>query len=79
MVRLVLALVIVGGRRLRHVEFLRGDPMIERFTGLRRSADGSDHEPLAEVASARSSVEMLRQVNAAVVVEPLSGYLAAGP
>jgi hypothetical protein len=39
MVRLVLVLVIVGGRRLGHVEFLRSDPMIERFIGLPPHAD----------------------------------------
>ena len=35
MVRLLLGLVIVGGRRLRHVEFLRGDGLFERFCALR--------------------------------------------
>ena len=66
MVRLVLALVIVGGRRLRHVEYLNGDPMIARFTGLKKL-------PAARTLSRwlksfrASSVEMLRQVNAVVV------------
>lgn len=35
MVRLLLGLLIVGGRRLRHVEFLRGDALLLRFCSLR--------------------------------------------
>jgi hypothetical protein len=33
-VRLLLALVIVGGRRLRHLQHLAGDPIVLRFAGL---------------------------------------------
>ena len=33
--RVILGLLVVGGRRLRHIEFLRGDPLFERFCGLR--------------------------------------------
>ncbi len=33
--RVIVGLLIVGGRRLRHIEFLRGDPLFERFCGLR--------------------------------------------
>lgn len=36
MVRLLLGLLIVGGRRLRHVSFLAGDPLLLRFCGLQR-------------------------------------------
>jgi len=36
LVLLVVAMLLVGGRRLRHVEFLGSDPLIERITGLRR-------------------------------------------
>ena len=36
MIRLLMGLVLVGGRRLRHVEFLRGDGLFERFCGLSR-------------------------------------------
>lgn len=35
MVRLVLALLVVGASRLRHVRYLVGDPLIHRFAGLR--------------------------------------------
>jgi hypothetical protein len=34
MVRVALGLLIVGGRRLRHLDFLRGDVIFERFCGL---------------------------------------------
>lgn len=34
MVRLVVALLLVGGRRLRHVQFLRHDALVKRFVGL---------------------------------------------
>ena len=34
MVLLVLALIITGGRRLRHVKYLHADPIIRRFCGL---------------------------------------------
>ena len=35
MVRLVVAMLLLGARRLRHVRYLAGDPMVERFCGLR--------------------------------------------
>jgi hypothetical protein len=34
LVRLFLALMWTGGRRLRHVRFLQRDPMVKRFSGL---------------------------------------------
>ena len=36
LVLLVVAMLLVGGRRLRHVEFLGDDPLVRRITGLRR-------------------------------------------
>jgi hypothetical protein len=36
MVRLLLGLLVVGGRRLRHVAYVADDPLVRRFTGLRR-------------------------------------------
>ena len=33
---LVLAMLIAGARRVRHVEYLRGDPLVERLCGLGR-------------------------------------------
>ena len=36
LVLLVVAMLLVGGRRLRHVEFLGDDPLVRRISGLRR-------------------------------------------
>ncbi len=36
MVRLLLGLLVVGGRRLRHIAYLADDPLVRRFTALRR-------------------------------------------
>ena len=36
MIRIVLGLLIVGGHRIRHLDFVRGDVLFERFTGLTR-------------------------------------------
>jgi hypothetical protein len=36
LVLVVLALVLSGGRRLRHLRYLEGDPLVHRFCGLRR-------------------------------------------
>jgi hypothetical protein len=36
MIRVVLGLLIVGGRRIRHLDFVRGDVVFERFAGLER-------------------------------------------
>ena len=35
MVRLLVGLLVVGGRRLRHVAYVADDPVFRRFTGLR--------------------------------------------
>ena len=34
MIRLVVGLTSIGGKRLRHIQFLMQDPMMQRFTGL---------------------------------------------
>ena len=36
LVLLVIAMLLVGGRRLRHVEYLGTDPLVQRITGLGR-------------------------------------------
>ena len=33
--RVILGLLVVGGRRLHHLSFLKGDPLLQRFCGLR--------------------------------------------
>ena len=35
-VLVLLTLLIVGGRRVRHLRFLQHDPLVERLSGLRR-------------------------------------------
>ncbi len=35
MVRVLMAVLLVGGRRLRHVAFLQDDPLVQRFSGVR--------------------------------------------
>jgi hypothetical protein len=35
MVRLLVALLVVGGRRLEHVKYLQNDPLLRRFCQLR--------------------------------------------
>ena len=66
MVRLFLGLLIVGGRRLMHVEFVRGDALFGRFCGLRCL-------PSARTLSRwlkrfkRSSVRALQALNAEIV------------
>ena len=66
MVRVVLGLLIVDGRRLRHLGYLSGDPIFHRFCGLA-------HLPSARTLSRwlknfnESWVGRLRRVNAEVV------------
>ena len=36
LVLVVLALLLSGGRRLRHLRYLDGDPIVQRFCGLRQ-------------------------------------------
>lgn len=38
-IRLLLGMLLVGGRRLRHIRFLRNDPMLLRFAGVTRAPD----------------------------------------
>ena len=48
MVRLVVGLVIVGGRRLRHLAYVADDPVFQRFAGGPRGADRADAESVAD-------------------------------
>ncbi len=34
MIRLMVALISIGGKRLRHTQYLMRDPMMQRFSGL---------------------------------------------
>jgi len=66
MIRLLLGLLFVGGRRLWHVGFIRGDPLIHRFCSVAQLPSGQTisrwlqrfTEPL---------VEQLRRLNAEII------------
>jgi hypothetical protein len=70
MVRLLIGLLIVGGRRLRHVAYVADDPIFRRFTGLRRL-------PSARTVSrwlkpfTMTTVGRLQDLNAGVVARVL--------
>jgi hypothetical protein len=66
MVRLLLVLVLVGGRRLRHVEFLEGDPLVHRFCALVRLPSGRTISRWLKRFSERT-VDRFRALNAAIV------------
>ena len=57
MVRLVIGLVIVGGRRLEHLVYLKGDPLFLRFLGL------------AQLPSPRTLSRWLKRFRASSVVK----------
>jgi len=70
MVRVLMALLVVGGRRLRHVTFVHDDPLVQRFSGLRVV-------PTARTLSrwlkrfTMTTVAHLQALNAAVVTRML--------
>lgn len=70
MVRRLIGLLIVGGRRLRHVAYVADDPLFRRFTGLRRL-------PTARTVSrwlkhvTMTTVGRLQDLNAGVVARIL--------
>lgn len=75
LVRLVLAMITVGGRRLRHIEFLEGDPMIRRFAGLRVLPTPRTVSRWLQRFQART-VEQLREINASVVAAIVVRHLS---
>jgi len=70
MVRVILGLLIVGGRRLRHVTYLAGDPLIERFCGLARLPGRVTVSRWLQQFTARW-IQRLCALNAAVVARTL--------
>ncbi|MBE3123246.1 MAG: IS1380 family transposase [Planctomycetes bacterium] len=70
MVRVLMALLVVGGRRLRHVTFVHEDPLVQRFSGVRVV-------PTARTLSrwlkrfTMTTVAHLQALNAAVVTRML--------
>jgi hypothetical protein len=66
MVRLVIGLLVVGGRRLRHVAYLADDPLVRRFTGLRRLPTARTLSRWLKQFTMRT-VDRLQLLNAGVV------------
>ena len=70
MIRLLVGLVIIGGRRLRHLAYVQDDPLFRRFAGLRRI-------PTARTVSrwlkhfTMTSVDRLQVLNAGIVARVL--------
>ena len=70
LVRLILALVLAGGRRLWHLRYLVADPIVQRFCGLRRI-------PTAMTVSAwlrqltHQHMRMLQEFNADLTAETI--------
>ena len=72
MVRVVIGLIVVGGRRLRHLTYVADDPVFQRFWGVRLV-------PTARTLSrwltrfTMPTVRHLQGLNAAVVTQLLAG------
>lgn len=66
MVRLLLALLVVGGRRLRHVAYLQDDVLVGRFVGLQVLPTARTVNRWLQRFTMRT-VTTLRALNAAVV------------
>src|SRR4030095_14105556 len=77
-VRLLIGLIVVGGRRLRHLAYLENDPLFERFCGLR-------HLPTARTVSrwlrqfTMQTVGRLQVLNASVIAHVLPGMGVRSP
>src|SRR6059036_689890 len=72
MVRVVLGLLIVGGRRLQHVTYLVDDPLIHRFCGLTRLPGRFTLSRWLQQFTGKS-IERLCALNAAVVARTVHG------
>ena len=72
MIRLLVGLLIIGGRRLRHLVYVQDDPLFRRFAGLR-------HIPTARTVSrwlkhfTMTTVDRLQVLNAGIVARVLPG------
>ena len=74
--RVILVLLVVGGRRLRHLSFLKGDPLLQRFCGLRDlPTDRSVSRWLKRFKA--PAEEALKRLNAEVVARLVGQYLNA--
>lgn len=75
LVRLVPVLLVVGGRRLRHLEFLQGDPMILRFAGLKVLPSSRAVSRWLQRFRGMT-IEQWRRANAEVVATAIAAYLS---
>ncbi len=71
LIRVIVGMLIVGGRRLRHLTFLRGDPVLHRFCGLK---DLPSERMVRRWLKCfrRHSVEALQRMNAELVARVIS-------
>lgn len=70
LVHVVLALLVVGGRRLRHLAFVQDDVVVQRFAGLRVIPTARTVSRWLQRSTMRT-VRTLQTVNAAVVARVL--------
>jgi hypothetical protein len=68
LIRVLVGLLVVGGRRLRHVRFVKDDPLFLRFTGL-KVLPGERTLSRWLKQFRKSSVRMLQKLNAEIVAE----------
>ncbi len=73
--RVILGLLVVGGRRLRHLNFLKGDPLIQRFCGLCDLPSDDSVSRFLKRFTGRG-VEALKRLNADVVADALPSLRA---
>ena len=74
--RVILGLLVVGGRRLHHLGFVKGDRLLQRFCGLKdMPTDRSVSRWLKRFGD--PAVEALRRLNAEVVARVVGFYLHA--
>ena len=66
MVRLLLGLLFIGGRRLRHVSFLQSDPLLQRFCFLSRPPSSPTLSRWLKRFT-EPFVERLRRLNAEII------------
>ena len=71
MVRVLMALLVVGGRRVRHVAFLHDDPLVRRFSGLRVVPTARTLSRWLQRFTMRT-VARVQALNAAVVTQMLT-------
>ncbi|GEM_PF-6475215 len=72
MVRLLVGLLVIGGRRLRHLAFAAGDPVFRRVCHM-RVIPAARPVPRRLTAFTMTTVERLQRVHAAVIAQVAPG------